>query len=86
MKRVLEVCEEKGAEVAFVCRYMQSFAAEEAQGEGRVVVLKPMSGELAFDEDVVEECKGVYERIVGTREGFLEMGEEMRRQYAENEE
>ncbi|KAF8251749.1 FAD/NAD(P)-binding domain-containing protein [Wilcoxina mikolae CBS 423.85] len=86
VKRVLEACGEEDAEVAFVCRYTQSFSAEEAQGEERVVALKQIGRELAFNEDVVEECKAVYERIVGTREGFLEMGEEMKRQYVENEE
>jgi hypothetical protein len=40
---------------------------------------------LAFDAGV-EECKRVYETIIGTREGFLEMTEEMKKQYTLAEE
>lgn len=87
VRRVIAACSDKEApaEVAFVCRYTQESPTPPNAGIGYergVLSLAPMLGELAFEEDVVEECKCVYERIMGTREGFLEMGEEMRRQYA----
>jgi RAB protein geranylgeranyltransferase component A len=101
VKRVLEEIGSDGTaaapEVKFVCRYTQEFpvgdeeegiVAEEKEGEevkGRVVKIKGMKGGLAFDEGTVESCKRVYERIIGTREGFLRMTEEMRRQYEEME-
>jgi len=88
VRRVLSACGEEGADISFVCKYSQEFAASiVADGkESGLVELSPMSGDLAFDAGVVEECKQVYEKIVGTREGFLEMTEEMKKQYALTEE
>lgn len=88
VRRVLSACGEEGADISFVCRFTQEFAtpiAADSKEDG-LVELSPMSGDLAFDAGVVEECKQVYERIIGTKEGFLEMTEEMRRQYALAEE
>ncbi|CCX06872.1 GDP dissociation inhibitor-domain-containing protein [Pyronema domesticum] len=85
-------------EVKFVCRYTQKFPVgddeeemvaqeteEEEEVKGRIVKIKGMKGGLAFDEGTVESCKRVYERIIGTKEGFLRMTEQMRRQYEEIE-
>ncbi|KAI5818777.1 GDP dissociation inhibitor-domain-containing protein [Pyronema omphalodes] len=98
VKRVLEEIGSDGTaavpEVKFVCRYTQEFPVDdketpagEKEGEvkGRVVKIKGMKDGLAFDEGTVESCKRVYERIIGTREGFLRMTETMRRQYEEME-
>jgi RAB protein geranylgeranyltransferase component A len=43
---------------------------EEEEGE-RVLRLRDVGEGLVFEDSVVEECMRVYERIVGTREGFL---------------
>jgi len=88
VRRVLSACGEEGADISFVCRYTQDFATPTAADvkEGGLVELSPMSADLAFDAGVVEECKRVYEMVIGTKEGFLEMTEEMRTQYALAEE
>ena len=51
------------------------------EGEGKILRVAPMSGDLAFGDDVTEECKRIYAHIVGTTDGFLEMSEEMRRMH-----
>ncbi|KAA8893681.1 hypothetical protein FN846DRAFT_501774 [Sphaerosporella brunnea] len=93
LSRALQAVGEEGAQVAFACNYTQSFpttASETTQSNGPVIALNPLSADLAFDDEALEECKRVYRRIVGEEclHGFLEMTEEMRRQHmlAEGEE
>lgn len=42
----------------------------------RVVLIKTMSDDLAFPDDVVEQCRNVYEEVVGTTKGFLTLNGE----------
>jgi hypothetical protein len=68
---MLSACGEEGANILFVCKYSQAIAPSIVIDgtESGLVELSPMSGDLAFDAGV-EECKRVYETIIGTREGF----------------
>jgi hypothetical protein len=52
----------------------------------RVVYLDPEQQGVVFDDEVVEEARGLFERIVGTREGFMRLPEEARRLMDEMEE
>ncbi|TGZ84225.1 hypothetical protein EX30DRAFT_101524 [Ascodesmis nigricans] len=50
---------------------LEKVVSEEVR-EKRVVKVRPLKRDIVFDEGTVEECRAVYERIVGTREGFCE--------------
>ena len=90
VQRVLDACSRQGATsedamVAFVCRYAQSFHTHHASDAGdaggagsNVVQLNDLAPGISFDPDAVEECRRVYERIVGSGDGFLAMAEDMR--------
>jgi hypothetical protein len=60
-------------------------ADADAAAEG-VVYLDPEQQGVVFDDEVVEEARGLFERIVGTREGFMRLPEEARRLMDEMEE
>ena len=82
VQRVLDACRRgtgEDAKVAFVCRYTQSFHAPDAGcAEGNVVQLSDLAPGMSFDPDAVEECRRMYERIVGSADGFLAMSEDAR--------
>jgi hypothetical protein len=81
-----------------VCNYTQAFPSPSpsptptptpsAEEYGGIVTLNPLAPDLAFDGAAVEECRGLYRRVVGEEctHGFLEVTEEMRRQLAAEEE
>jgi hypothetical protein len=85
-KKLLASCAGNG-EILYVVRYMQRYRlpSSSEEKESRVLALNPLSLDLSFDEEAVKECMGVYEKIVGTQEGFLEMTEEQRKQQIEEE-
>ncbi|KAI5804502.1 hypothetical protein EDC01DRAFT_643717 [Geopyxis carbonaria] len=52
----------------------------EATADPRIINLQGLPADLVFADTAVEECMSVYEKIIGTKEGFCAMSEKMRRE------
>jgi hypothetical protein len=60
--------------------------AGKEEGESGVIILESLSHDIALQDGILEEVLAVYERIVGSRDGFMELSEEIRRMKEEMDE
>ena len=53
--------------------------SEKVGQEEGIAILDPLSHDIALGDGTLEEVLGVYEEIMGSRDGFMELPEHMRR-------
>ncbi|CUS07655.1 unnamed protein product [Tuber aestivum] len=83
--KVLQVCSPL-SEILYSLQYTAVTTSPEIGSEDGTVILDPLTQDIALQDDVLEETLRIYERIVGTREGFMDVPEEIRRMKEEMEE
>jgi len=67
-------------------RYTVAILSPEIGAVDGAVILDPLTQDIALQDDILEESLRIYEKVVGTREGFMDVSEEVRRMKEEMEE
>ncbi|PWW77088.1 hypothetical protein C7212DRAFT_357252 [Tuber magnatum] len=83
--KVLQTCSPL-SKILYSLQYTVVTPSPGVGAEDGVVVLDPLTQDIALQDDVLEESLKIYEKIVGTREGFMDVSEEIRRMKEEMEE
>ncbi|KAL7270566.1 hypothetical protein RUND412_006724 [Rhizina undulata] len=76
-------------EILYSLQYIQSSFAPlqvDTQNSEHIIRLKPMRLDLVFDDQAVSEALEVYEKVLGTKIGFMDLPEELRKIKEEMEE
>ncbi|RPB04785.1 FAD/NAD(P)-binding domain-containing protein [Choiromyces venosus 120613-1] len=76
------------SKILYSLQYTVDTLGREGVGEVEdgAVLLEPVTQDITLQDEVLEESLAIYERIMGTREGFMEVSEEIRRMKEEMEE
>jgi len=83
--KVLQTCSPL-LKILYSLQYTVAIPSSEIDAVDGAVILDPLTQDIALQDDVLEESLRIYENIVGTREGFMEVSEEIRRMKEEMEE
>ncbi|KAG0643905.1 hypothetical protein HOY80DRAFT_1007179 [Tuber brumale] len=83
--KVLRTCTPLSG-VLYSLQYTVTAPSPEIGAEDGVVILDPLTQDIALQDSVLEESLKIYEEIMGTREGFMDVSEEIRRMKEEMEE
>ncbi|PUU79805.1 hypothetical protein B9Z19DRAFT_1114255 [Tuber borchii] len=83
--KVLQTCSPL-ARVLYSLQYTVAIPSPEIGPADGAVVLDPLTQDIALQDGVLEESLRIYEKVVGTREGFMDVSEEIRRMKEEMEE
>lgn len=68
-EKVVMSCEYSSADLK---RETKTQGQVDACGGERVLKMRPLNRDLVFDNEAVEECRKLYEKLVGSREAFCE--------------
>lgn len=83
--RVLQTCSSM-PKILYSLQYTVAIPSPEIDVADGAVILDPLTQDIALQDDVLEESLRIYEKVVGTREGFMDVSEEIRRMKEEMEE
>ncbi|KAG0134480.1 hypothetical protein HOY82DRAFT_553904 [Tuber indicum] len=83
--KILQTCSPL-SRVLYSLQYTVAAPSSEIGAEDGAVILDPLTQDIALQGSVLEECLKIYEEIMGTREGFMDVSEEVRRMKEDMEE
>lgn len=83
--KVLQTCSPL-PNILYSLQYTVAIPSTEIDAVDGAVVLDPLTQDIALQDDVLEESLRIYEKVMGTREGFMDVSEEIRRMKEEMEE
>lgn len=74
--------------ILFSLKYTVTSYQPRNRGEGQAGIIKldPVGAGVVFDDGVVEKARGIWEGVVGMKDGFMNLPEEARRLMDEMEE